>query len=311
MIIGNKELRSLSWYGLKPRLKSLLGLPLLNPLLLGFARTFLSPARRARVPVGKDVVTYRMSNGGHLTLNSPMKCDVARDIYWGQGRREWASECHAIDCAEALAGSADLFLDIGAYSGLFSLVVGQANPGIRVFAYEIVPENYLLLVENVITNRLNRTVSPQLLGIADQPGEIRMPLKTQQSQLPSSLSLSSSFPEGLSVPLARLDDLFGDFSGKAFFKIDVEGFEPGVLTGGREFLARIRPDMICEVLESADTSAALHEQLDPLQYSYYQFTDAGLVRRERIKPSRDGRDWLLTVKPLAELRSALPKLSVD
>lgn len=310
MEFHQKDMARLSWYGLKPAAKKLMLTPVVNAPLRGLA-SLLPVSRRTRVPVGKPFVDYRLAAGGIVRMWDPSQCGVGAEIFWGGGRRTVAADQHAIDCAELLSVHAELFLDIGAYSGLFTLVAARANPKLAAHAYEIVPENYVLLVKNVVMNSLNNSAVPHLLGLADQSGEMRVPVTTGLSQLPSSLSLSSNFDGGSVIPLSTLDAEFPDFTGEAVFKIDVEGFEPHVLRGGQAFLARNKPHMVCEVLESMDTSSGIHEVLDPLEYRYYQFTDAGLVLRDRIKPTRAGRDWLLTVLDPQPLAAKLPGIPVS
>lgn len=154
-------------------------------------------------------------------------------------------------------------------------------------AFEIVPENHLLLVRNFVLNELNRNAHPHLIDLSDAPGERQVPVKTGLAQLPSSLSLSSGFGNGATIPVSTLDAQFPDFTGPAVFKIDVEGFEPRVLRDGRAFLARNKTHMVCEDLVSRDTSMGIQEVLNPLAYRYYQFTDGGLVLRERINRPRE------------------------
>ena len=210
----------------------------------------------------------------------------------------------------ALSADADLFLDIGAYTGLFALAVAKAHPHVRTEAFEIVPENFLMLARHVVFNGLSGCVTPRLVGLGDASGVLRLPIRMGLTQAPSSISLETRFEEGIEVPVATLDDLFGAFAGRAVFKLDVEGFEPAVLNGGRRLLERVRPDMVCEVLRSADTGAALAQILRPLGYRAWVFTEAGLRPHEEWRAVREGRDWLLSCDSDEQLASRLGKVPI-
>ena len=110
-------------------------------------------------------------------MYEPDRCDVAKDLYWGHGRRRAPADQWAIEAAMALSRDAGLFLDIGAYSALFALAVARANPALRSVAYEIVPENYLLMARNVAFNSLSGRVDPRLVGLGAEAGSIRMPVR--------------------------------------------------------------------------------------------------------------------------------------
>lgn len=297
-----------NWFGLRTAVKDIASLRLLNAPLRLAAKAVLPDHLRNRVPVAIASVAYRLRDGESVELSSPRRCVMARNVYWGQGRLTDGVDQSVLDLTEALARTAELFLDIGAYTGLFSLIAGRANPRIRAEAFEIVPENYLLLVENVVRNGFSEVITPRLLGLGEKTGTISMPLRMNLASLPSSLSLSSTFPDGISVPVRPLDSVLPGFSGSALLKIDVEGFEPEVLRGAVGFLRRNEPDIICEVLTSMNTAPALESVLKEHGYFFYHFTRDGLTRRERIHPERGLRDWLFSKKSATDLIDLRPGL---
>jgi FkbM family methyltransferase len=252
--------------------------------------------RACRLPVARESVDFQFGDGMSVRLYEPSRCDVAKDLYWGGGRRRSQADQWAVEAAVSLSRDADLFLDIGAYTGLFALAVARSAPGIRAKAYEIVPENYLMLVRNIVFNGLAGQVDASLVGLGEFPGALRMPIRLGLTQAPSSISLETRFEDGIDVPVSTLDARYAGFSGKVVAKLDVEGFEPHVLRGGREFLARVKPDMVCEVLTSADTGKELWDVLGRLGYRAWLFTDEGLAPRDTLRATREGRDWLLSAE---------------
>ena len=122
-----------------------------------------------------------------------------------------------------------------------------------------------------------------------------LPIEAGLDVLPTSLSLGSQFSKGVHIAISQLDS-FMNVPGPVVMKIDVEGFEAQVLKGGTGFFEKFRPDVICELLMHSDTGEEIEAMLKPLGYSFHCFTESGLERREMLRPTRDGRDWLLTTR---------------
>jgi FkbM family methyltransferase len=293
----------INWFGVKPMLRGAILLPGVNAAILAIAPKLMPMDKACRLPVAREFVEFAGGVGNSVRMYEPRRCDVAKDLYWGGGKRRSQADQWAIEAARNLSRDAGLFLDIGAYTGLFALAVARAVPGLRAEAFEIVPENYLMLVRNIVFNGLADQVGANLVGLGETPGTLKMPVRMGLTQAPSSISLETVFDGGIDVPVSTLDERYGDFSGRVVAKLDVEGFEPHVLRGGREFLGRVRPDMVCEVLTSADTGQDIWEVLGPLGYRAWLFTDAGLLARDELRATREGRDWLLSAEDPAVLRA--------
>jgi FkbM family methyltransferase len=291
-----RDLARINWYGLKPALLAVISAPLINPLVVTAGRAAPMHLRR-RIPTMAPFSTFKLADGRRVKLSDPKRCQVARELYWGNGAFHGRADRDLMSALQTIAERSELFLDIGAYSGLFAIVAAAANPHLRACAYEILPANFRALQNNIWLNDMVASVEPRLMGLSNGPGELVMPLGAAGWTLPSSLSLGSRFDDGVSVPISSLDALYGAFSGKLSMKLDVEGFEPQVLRGGLDLLRRTRPDIICELLPKSDAST-IQSMLAPLAYRYIQFTENGPLERERLSPSHDGRDWLLTTSAL-------------
>ncbi|MCR2834405.1 FkbM family methyltransferase [Parerythrobacter lacustris] len=258
---------------------------------------------RSRLPVNVPLVTLSLDKDRAIVLAQPHRCHVAQELYWGEGELQTAQDRHALKAALAFSRDAAIFLDIGSYTGLFALVVARANPAIHSYAYEIVGENYLLLWENVLHNDLGDRVHPRLVAVGGEDGEIRIPYAQSSGQLASSVDIGWSTDHGVRVPMRRLDDLHLDSAGPVALKIDVEGFEMEVFDGAQAFLAKHRPDMVCEVLRRAKRVPEMMELLGGLGYRWFHIREDGFARRDTIVADKVRRDWLLTCKTDAELEA--------
>ncbi|MDQ0465546.1 FkbM family methyltransferase [Caulobacter ginsengisoli] len=286
--IGQAEVDRSNWRGLKPLLRAALMVPGVGALM----RRVLPAGMAGRMPVAAPQAVFRGEGDVAVILLDPRDCQVAAELHRHGGRFESPADQLVMRFVQAIARETAVFLDIGAYTGIFALLAARANPALKAVAYEIFPPTHRLLVRNIAANGLTAQVEARLLGLADAVGEMTMPGRLNTASLPSSLSLTSRFAGDITVPLDTLDRQTAGLAGPIVVKIDVEGHEPAVLAGGMTFLARHHPDIIAEVLpgEGADLQAALA----PLGYGFWHFTAEGLVRRAVLAGVRAERDWLFT-----------------
>jgi FkbM family methyltransferase len=297
LTVNETEVRRASWLGLKPALARLLATPFINSPMRSAAR-FVPKSIGHRLPINTRSVEYCLDNGESFRLLDPLHDIVARDVYWGKGKASEAAERHKLATLERLSRAADLFIDVGAYAGICSLIAAKANPALRVVAYELVPENYLLLVKNIIENDLVGRIDARLRGLGAQCSSVQLPPWFGAASFLTSISLGSRFDDGISIPVVRLDDELGGAPNRVVMKLDVEGFEGEVMAGAMQLIRKNRPDIVCEVLpENNELPGVVNSLLSPLGYQFFCFDDQGLRPRTKIELGLVMRDWLLTCRP--------------
>jgi FkbM family methyltransferase len=146
-------------------------------------------------------------------------------------------------------------VDAGAHLGSFALLASQlvGDEG-RVYAVEPISAEYLRRC--VADNQLgNVEVCP--VALADEDGELSLQLSTQSGMHSAVIGPSQ---RTITVPKRTLDGLVAEWglASVDFIKVDVEGYEPQVLQGARETIARFRP-----VLALAAYHFPEHRQLLP------------------------------------------------
>lgn len=285
---------------LKRVARAIVLIPMVNRVVVAILSLLPDWRWKTRCPVVGDA-RLNVAGGEAVHLLRADRCHVAREVFWGEGALASAADRRALELAVRLGSGADIFVDIGAYSGLFALAVARGSSGARCHAYEIVPENFQLLWANIIRNDLVTRIEPNLVGIGAQQGVVRVPAALGLGSLASSIALDFQAEDGVRVPVDTLDSRYCDFTGRMVMKLDVEGFEWSVLRGGDALIRRVRPDMICEVLRRATEIPAMQEYLTALGYHLYQIVDAGLSPRTRIEPTKHERDWLFTTRSAADL----------
>ncbi len=191
-------------------------------------------------------------------------------------------------------------IDVGANHGLFSLEAAHlVGPSAIVHAFEPTPSTREVLESNLAANGLDRVrIFPVALG--DRPGTARLRVHRELSGLNTLASDDITWNHRtlradaiVEVPITTLD-AHAEAEGLDridFLKIDVEGFELGVIRGARGLLASRRVDRI--MLEIGDVTCGnagvdpcdLLTELESLGYALNEITpDGELADRVRAFP---------------------------
>jgi FkbM family methyltransferase len=144
--------------------------------------------------------------------------------------------------------------DIGANTGLYSMVAGTVNPKAKIHAFEPSPTIARRLRENVEINNFDITVVEA--GVSSVDGE--MTFFEPQGDHAYSATLDPVMAKSLgldrerSVPVVRFDNYVRQHGIPQvdLVKIDVERHEPDVLQGFGDILRKHRPHVLIEVLDS-------------------------------------------------------------
>jgi FkbM family methyltransferase len=146
----------------------------------------------------------------------------------------------------------DLFIDVGAHWGFFTLQAATHPAGnVAVIAFEPDPTNAGILLKNIGNNGLREKVSVVCAACGDDFD--LAPLVTNSSMMHSIRGVGlkgPGFPWGPAhwVSVISLDSALARFPGtsgrRVILKIDAEGFEPRVIAGAKALLQSGRVAMI-------------------------------------------------------------------
>ncbi len=125
----------------------------------------------------------------------------------------------------------ELFLDIGASIGLYSVRVGRAGLAQRIVAFEPDPRNVHQLGANLLINGLTGRVEVVAKAVSNRSGTVPF-LFCADSSTGQSRIVDSGAAD--SVDAIRIDDYIQLRGGTIFAKIDVEGHETAVIDGMAE-----------------------------------------------------------------------------
>lgn len=214
---------------------------------------------------------------------------VAHSLFWG-GLREWESETAPVIFENIRR--AKCFFDIGANTGFYAVAGAVINPAVRVVAIEPVPANFMSLQRNVRENKVANRVTSLNVALADSCRVVDF----HEAEDSSMSSLNSAGYQGqkgrvIQVECRTLDDVAESLGAKPdFLKIDVEGFESVVLSGGRMVLEKYRPGIVLEA-NPGDPCEKVSAILKEYGYKFRIITKSGLQERAEIIPENEFRNW--------------------
>lgn len=192
----------------------------------------------------------------------------------------------------------DIFVDVGANVGLYSIAGARRVPDGRVWAVEADPQNAALLRRHVDLNGVADRVTVIEAAAGDGEGDVAF----------SALGIPQSSVEDIwesgrgvqRVPLVRLDQVVAETD---VMKIDVEGYEGEVLAGSaallsdserrpRLILVEVHPELLVRVGWTIDRLRAFlvaHDYLvNDVEARHAQLHWLASGQEARVSPSRDG-----------------------
>jgi FkbM family methyltransferase len=242
---------------------------------------------------------------------------VARAYFW-KGKN--AYESTSLKIWSTLSTKSSHIIDIGSYSGVYSLAAAKSNPKSKVYAFEALDRVYYRLLTNKKANAISNLKCFNL-AISDKDSEIVLFIYSGEDILVSGSTTVSEVTDRIPyekkiVKSVQLDSFAKDNSipKVGLLKIDAEGAEHFILKGAEQLISASKPDIICELLPTSELST-ISEFLEAFGYRYYKISESSLVLKEYETPpaSLEPPDFniLMTTKSTHELELALPFLNFD
>lgn len=207
---------------------------------------------------------------------------------------------------QANAAQFDAVIEIGANIGVFTVFFDRlarqtAGRLKQIYAFEPSPSNFASLRENLLANHCSH-VTTFNVAVGERGGLFPF-YEPAGKRDQSSLNLafvtrwSKDFQERL-VPVMAASDLEELFRRhqRVLLKLDVETYEPQLISALGSILSQYRPAIIIEVLKS--TAEALDVAPWPPDYRRYSLDDY-LTEHPHLFAHPTYRDWLLVPSELA------------
>jgi FkbM family methyltransferase len=168
-------------------------------------------------------------------------------------------------------------VEIGANIGVHCIPLARKCAPGPLFAFEPQPRVFQVLCANLVRNELGNVFAyPEACGEVEGWATIP-PLDYDAAQNYGAVSLQPTGEPGIRVRVIALDSL--QLATLGLLKIDVEGFEPMVLRGARQTIARCRPVIYVEN-DRPEQQGEVIGLLTEMGYTLYwhtpQLADAGV-----------------------------------
>jgi FkbM family methyltransferase len=177
--------------------------------------------------------------------------------------------------------SGDVFYDIGANQGFFSLLIKETfGDEVEVHSFEPIKDNF-----NELTKNLNKykNIFLNMIALSDYIGEINFKVPKNKFLL-GSVTIIDDFAKKflgnnyieVKARCITLDEYCKTHKPPTYIKLDVEGSEQFVIAGGKETLNTFSPVIIMEIVTGdigINYSLKAAKKLENLGYKVYKIDD--------------------------------------
>ncbi len=225
--------------------------------------------------------------GREFTYSAGLNDGVGRALFW---RRTEDYEPETLPVLVEYLRRAGTFLDVGANTGVFSLIALAVNPQISVHAFEPAAAVFDALQANVRANGAAERVTCNRVAVGSHVGSVPLHVPTETW---GNARLGTEGFRGLEGHVEQVAsttlDAYVDACGLKVdvIKVDVEGLEHRVLEGAGNTLRQQRPTIVCECLPEADVTR-IESIVRDCDYRAHHLVAAGPRPVEHVVP--DGTD---------------------
>jgi FkbM family methyltransferase len=208
--------------------------------------------------------------------------------FWESSSREIFSE---------LAKKSNFVLDIGSFTGIYTLIASKSNKNVHTISFEPNPLIFRALEKNLRLNRI-KNAKLEKLALDNESGRDFLHLNHEVYMSAASIIETNLNYEKYEVEKSTLDSYFekNETLTVDLMKIDVEGLETRILEGSRKVLSKFSPILLMEALtkEAKDSQLSFLKNLnylEPLQVkgdgydsnNWLWFTEKDLNRIKELR----------------------------
>jgi FkbM family methyltransferase len=193
----------------------------------------------------------------------------------------------------------DVFVDVGAYIGYFSMLAAQKKTG-KILAFEPVPKSYDMLNMNIKHNELDDIVETFNVGLGCEMHTAKFTtslgpknhIKYEVDDIHSNLPV-------VDIEVNTLDSLIIETDAVNrvdFIKVDIEGAEYDFLLGARKTIEEFKPIILMEIethrlVKFNTTAKQIFNFMYQFGYKYLSATDRAISKgndyQKELKESRN------------------------
>lgn len=204
-----------------------------------------------------------------------------------------------------LAKKSQVIVDVGANTGLYSIVGALSAKSAKVFSFEPYRANFNRLNYNIGLNNLFN-ISTIEMALGNNKGVIDFYVPKYSERISQVSSVNKHFSEAhrqngvslferIEVDQELLDNLIiKDIKRIDLLKIDVESHEWAVLQGAINSIKSFRPHIICEIFYSNQMLNLLKVFVEEMNYHIYLITTDGIIKVQSLIETTSFRNYYLS-----------------
>jgi len=225
----------------------------------------------------KGKFNVKIPNTDRKFLLNAWESTIENEIFWNGLGKTWEPE--TIKLWINLSQKSKVIFDIGANTGIYSLIAGTLNPNSKIIAFE--PSS--LIIPKFKRNMIDNKLDVQLIekGVSNECGtKVFYDVKGDHQSSASLSDQKLKYFEGFKgeineyrIETIRLDTFINNTGIiPDLIKIDVELHEPEVIEGMGELLFKHKPTLIIEVL-TEPVAKKLNKLFDKSSYRFYELDE--------------------------------------
>lgn len=222
---------------------------------------------------------------------------IENEIFWTGLYGNW--EKQSMKLWTKLCRDAKIIFDIGANTGIYSLVAKTVNPNLEVHAFEPFEAIYKKLLNNAAIN--NFKIHANCSAISNYSGD--GVIYTKDADFAYSVTVNQNLwatdkdPIKLNIKTITLKDYIeqNNITQIDLMKIDVETHEPEVMEGFSTYLKIFRPIILIEVLNN-EVAQKLGDYFDTLEYHFYNIDEKKGISKTTSLSKSDSCNYMIVPK---------------
>jgi FkbM family methyltransferase len=226
---------------------------------------------------------------------------VENELFW-EGLKKWESV--SLKIWMDMSKRSKVIIDVGANTGIYSLIASTLNPSAQVYSFEPLNFVYQKLLYNLSLNP-SLNIKAFDIALSNNNGQTFFNVPGDIHSYTASLNKSHDVNNAKQVPVETktLDTFLTEQSSEVhLIKIDVERHEPEVIEGFMSSIKKFLPTILIEVLDD-DIASRLNKQFESTPYFFFNLNEiTGEIKKmPRLNRSNDFNILICTPKVAAEL----------
>lgn len=248
----------------------------------------------------KGIIDVEYAPSKYFKLNSDYHLFMENELFWLGFNGGWEKKSLALWIK--LCENSNTIFDVGANSGIYSLISKSVNKNARVFAFEPIKENLKLLRSN---NQLNNfDIKINEVGVSNKNGEAKMYALPNTVNYMTSINLNrygSKDVVEITIPIVTLATIIeqNKIEKVDLIKIDVEEHEYQVLEGLGPYIQKMMPTFLIEIIGN-ENAKKIQELFKNLNYIYFLIDEINEPRQVNSIIDSEHHNYLICTPDLAK-----------